>query len=154
MTFPLALLKSHPTGTYGDVKRLEIACVDSLWRKQQSCGSDSLSSPSWSPWPAGSPSVNDKVTWRRWRCGFCHLMLKFQTQAYMNELHQDRLQVTEGGSSLHTETQLLLKVTTKGNLKCREKKFNPKIETKTTDADQNNAIQEAETAVVIVVDII
>lgn len=72
----------------------------------------------------------------------------------MNELHQDRLQVTEGGSSLHTETQLLLKVTTKGNLKCREKKFNPKIETKTTDADQNNAIQEAETAVVIVVDII
>lgn len=82
-------------------------------------------------------------------------MLKCQTQAYMNELHQDRLQVTEGGSSLHTETQLLLKVTTKGNLKCREKKIcNPKIETKTTDADQNNAIQEAETAVVIVVDII
>lgn len=53
----------------------------------------------------------------------------------MNELHQDRLQVTEGGSSLHTETQLLLKVTTKGNLKCRKKKFNPKIETKTTDAN-------------------
>lgn len=50
-------------------------------------------------------------------------MLKCQTQAYMNELHQDRLQVTEGGSSLHTETQLLLKVTTKGNLKCREKKI-------------------------------
>lgn len=58
-------------------------------------------------------------------------MLKCQTQAYMNELHQDRLQVTEGGSSLHTETQLLLKVTTKGNLKCREKKnVTPKLKQK------------------------
>ena len=34
----------------------------------------------------------------------------------MNELHQHWLQVTEGGSGLHTETQLLLKVTPKGNL--------------------------------------
>lgn len=57
-------------------------------------------------------------------------MLKCQTQAYMNELHQDRLQVTEGGSSLHTETQLLLKVTTKGNLKCREKNVTPKLKQK------------------------
>jgi len=35
----------------------------------------------------------------------------------MNELHQHWLQVTEGGSGLHAETQLLLEVTTKGNLK-------------------------------------
>lgn len=34
----------------------------------------------------------------------------------VNELHQDRLQVTEGGSGLHTETQLLLKVTAERNL--------------------------------------
>lgn len=34
----------------------------------------------------------------------------------VNELHQHWLQVTEGGSGLHTETQLLLEVTTKVNL--------------------------------------
>lgn len=34
----------------------------------------------------------------------------------MNELHQNGLQVTEGGSGLHAEAQLLLKVTPKGNL--------------------------------------
>lgn len=32
------------------------------------------------------------------------------------ELHQHGLQVTEGGSGLHTETQLLLEVTTKRHL--------------------------------------
>lgn len=48
----------------------------------------------------------------------------------MNELHQDGLQVTESGSSLHTETQLLLKVTTKGNLKCRKKNVTPKLKQK------------------------
>lgn len=35
----------------------------------------------------------------------------------VNELHQHRLQVTEGGSGLHTETQLLLKVTAKRHLR-------------------------------------
>lgn len=34
----------------------------------------------------------------------------------VNELHQHWLQVTEGGSGLHTETQLLLEVTTEVNL--------------------------------------
>lgn len=34
----------------------------------------------------------------------------------MNELHQHRLQVAEGGSGLHTEAQLLLKVTAKRHL--------------------------------------
>ena len=35
---------------------------------------------------------------------------------HVDELHQQRLQVTEGGSGLHTEAQLLLKVTAKPNL--------------------------------------
>lgn len=34
----------------------------------------------------------------------------------MDELHQHWLQVAEGGSGLHTETQLLLKVTAKRHL--------------------------------------
>lgn len=34
----------------------------------------------------------------------------------VNELHQHWLQVTEGGSGLHTEAQLLLKVTAKRHL--------------------------------------
>lgn len=34
----------------------------------------------------------------------------------VDELHQDSLQVAESGSGLHAETQLLLEVTTKGNL--------------------------------------
>lgn len=44
--------------------------------------------------------------------------MNLQTQIHtdVNELHEYRLQVTEGGSGLHTETQLLLKVTAKRNL--------------------------------------
>lgn len=44
--------------------------------------------------------------------------LNIQTQICtdVNELHQHWLQVTEGGSGLHTETQLLLEVPTKRNL--------------------------------------
>ena len=41
--------------------------------------------------------------------------------AYVNELHQHWLQVTEGGSGLHTETQLLLEVTTKRHLNTNRK---------------------------------
>lgn len=42
----------------------------------------------------------------------------------MNELHQHWLQVAEGGSGLHTETQLLLKVTAKRNLNNMTEKHN------------------------------
>lgn len=37
------------------------------------------------------------------------------------EMHQHWLQVAEAGSGLHTETQLLLKVATKGNLSTNRK---------------------------------
>lgn len=42
----------------------------------------------------------------------------------MDQLHQDRLQVAEGGSGLHAEAQLLLKVPPEGHLG-REKVTEP-----------------------------
>lgn len=42
-----------------------------------------------------------------------------QIHTDVNEVHQYWLQVTECGSGLHAETQLLLKVTTEGNLDAR-----------------------------------
>ena len=48
-----------------------------------------------------------------------NITLKLNTaviQSDLNELHKHWLQVTEGGSGLHAETQLLLKVPTEGDL--------------------------------------
>lgn len=80
--------------------------------------SDSLSSPCGSPWPAGSPSGQNKGHTRRDKVSVCagRGCGRFTD---VDELHQDRLQVAEGGSGLHAETQLLLEVPAEGNLKRR-----------------------------------
>lgn len=50
------------------------------------------------------------------------LLLLLQLFTDVDEMHQHRLQVAEAGSRLHAETQLLLKVTAKGNLRGRNQK--------------------------------
>lgn len=59
----------------------------------------------------------------RWReCGTSTgrhkmlLLLLLLVFTDVDEMHQHRLQVTEAGSGLHAETQLLFKVTPEGNL--------------------------------------